>query len=63
MTDEDRAMTVRELQAALASMEASSDVQVVLFKNDGTSDVFEADSAEAITDGHTLLTRDPGRTL
>jgi hypothetical protein len=34
-------MTVRELRAALASMEANNDVQVVLFKNDGTSDVFE----------------------
>jgi hypothetical protein len=32
MTDEDIAMTVRELRAALASMEASSKVQVVLFK-------------------------------
>jgi hypothetical protein len=40
MTDEDRAMTVRELRAALASLEANSDVQVVLFKNDGTCDVF-----------------------
>jgi hypothetical protein len=34
-------MTVRELRAALASMEANNDVQVVLFKHDGTSDVFE----------------------
>jgi hypothetical protein len=34
------AMTVRELRAALASMEANSEVQVVLFKNDGTSQVF-----------------------
>jgi hypothetical protein len=41
MADEDRVMTVRKLRAALASMEANSDVQVVLFKNDGTSDVFE----------------------
>jgi hypothetical protein len=38
---EDTTMTVRELRAALASMEATSDVQVVLFKNDGTSEVFE----------------------
>jgi hypothetical protein len=38
---EDMRMTVRELRAALASMEANNDVQVVLFKNDGTSDVFE----------------------
>jgi hypothetical protein len=41
MTDEDLAMTVRELRAALASMAATSDIQVVLFKNDGTSQVFE----------------------
>jgi hypothetical protein len=41
MTDEDMAMTVRELRAALAPMAATSDVQVVLFKNDGTSQVFE----------------------
>lgn len=34
-------MTVRELRAALAAIEASSEVQVVLFKNDGTSQVFE----------------------
>jgi hypothetical protein len=34
-------MTVRDLRAALSSLEASSEVQVVLFKNDGTSDVFE----------------------
>jgi hypothetical protein len=34
------AMTVRELRAALATIEATSDVQVVLFKNDGTCDVF-----------------------
>jgi hypothetical protein len=40
LTDEVIAMTVRELRAALASLEANSDVQVVLFKNDGTCDVF-----------------------
>jgi hypothetical protein len=34
-------MTVRELRAALATMDGNSDVQVVLFKNDGTSEVFE----------------------
>jgi hypothetical protein len=34
-------MMVRELRAALATMDATSDVQVVLFKNDGTSEVFE----------------------
>jgi hypothetical protein len=39
--DEDTTMTIRELRAALATMEANSDVQVVLFKNDGTSEVFE----------------------
>ena len=33
--DEGMAMTVRELRAALASTEANSEVQVVLFKNDG----------------------------
>ena len=33
-------MTVRELRAALTGMEANSDVQVVLFNNDGTSEVF-----------------------
>ena len=38
---EDTTMTVRELRAALSSLEANSDVQVVLFKNDGTSEVFE----------------------
>jgi hypothetical protein len=41
MTDEDRVMTVRELRAALASLGANSEVQVVLLKNDGTCDVFE----------------------
>jgi hypothetical protein len=40
MMDEDRAMMVRDLRAALASMGANSAVQVVLFKNDGTCDVF-----------------------
>ncbi len=34
-------MTVRELRAALATIEANSTVQVVLFKNDGTNQVFE----------------------
>jgi hypothetical protein len=38
--DEDTTMTVRELRAALTGMEANSDVQVVLFNNDGTSEVF-----------------------
>jgi hypothetical protein len=40
MTDEGMTMTVRELRSALASMKATSEVQVVLFKNDGTSQVF-----------------------
>ena len=40
-TCEDMTMTVRELRAALATIEATSEVQVVLFKNDGTSEVFE----------------------
>jgi hypothetical protein len=34
-------MTIRELRAALTTMDANSNVQVVLFKNDGTSQVFE----------------------
>jgi hypothetical protein len=54
MTDEDIAMTVRELRAALASMEATSEVQVVLFKNDGTSQVFELEEALSL-DGHAQL--------
>jgi enoyl-CoA hydratase/carnithine racemase len=41
MTDKGLAMMVRELRAALASMEANSEVQVVLFKNDGTCEVFD----------------------
>jgi hypothetical protein len=39
--DEGMTMTVRDLRAALASMEANSEVQVVLFKHDGTCVVFE----------------------
>jgi hypothetical protein len=54
MTDEDRAMTVRELRAALASMEATSEVQVVLFKNDGTCDVFELEEVLS-NNGHAQL--------
>jgi len=41
VTDGVIAMTVRELRAALASPAANSEVQVILFKNDGTCDVFE----------------------
>jgi hypothetical protein len=54
MTNEDRAMTVRELRTALASMEATSEVQVVLFKNDGTCDVFELEEVLSL-DGHAQL--------
>jgi hypothetical protein len=54
MPDEARAMTVRELRAALASMEANSDVQVVLFKNDGTSQVFELEEVLS-NNGHAQL--------
>jgi hypothetical protein len=52
--DEDTTMTVRELRAALATMEANSDVQVVLFKNDGTSEVFEREEALS-HEGHAQL--------
>jgi hypothetical protein len=52
--DEDTTMTVRELRAALTSMEANSDVQVVLFKNDGTSDVFELEEVLS-NNGHAQL--------
>jgi hypothetical protein len=51
---EDTTMTVRELRAALTSMEANSDVQVVLFKNDGTSDVFALEEVLS-NDGHAQL--------
>jgi hypothetical protein len=51
---EDTTMTVRELRAALTSMDASSDVQVVLFKNDGTSDVFELEEVLS-NNGHAQL--------
>jgi hypothetical protein len=51
---EDTTMTVRELRAALTSMEANSDVQVVLFKNDGTSKVFELEEVLS-NNGHAQL--------
>jgi len=51
---EDTTMTTRELRAALATMEANSDVRVVLFKNDGTSGVFELEEVLS-NDGHTQL--------
>ncbi len=47
-------MTVRELRAALASIEAHSMVQVVLFKNDGTNQVFELEEVLSL-DGHAQL--------
>ena len=47
-------MTVRELRAALATMEANSDVQVVLFKNDGTNQVFELEEVLSLN-GHAQL--------
>jgi hypothetical protein len=52
--DEDTTMTVRELRAALASMDTNSDVQVVLFKNDGTSEVFEREEVLS-NNGHAQL--------
>jgi hypothetical protein len=51
---EDTTMTVRELRAALSSLEANSDVQVVLFKNDGTNEVFELEEVLS-NDGHAQL--------
>jgi hypothetical protein len=47
-------MTVRELRAALATMEANSDVQVVLLKNDGTNQVFELEEVLSLN-GHAQL--------
>ena len=40
-------LTIRELRAALATMDVNSEVQVVLFKNDGTSEVFKLEEAYA----------------
>jgi hypothetical protein len=51
---EDTTMTIRELRAALATMEATSDVQVVLFKHDGTSEVFELEEVLS-HEGHAQL--------
>ncbi len=51
---EDTTMTIRELRAALATMDTNSEVQVVLFKNDGTSEVFELEEVLS-NDGHTQL--------
>jgi hypothetical protein len=47
-------MTVRELRAALTSIETISDMQVVLFKNDGTSEVFELEEVLS-NNGHAQL--------
>ena len=47
-------MTVRELRAALTSMDTNSNVQVVLFKNDGTSEVFELEEVLS-NNGHAQL--------
>jgi hypothetical protein len=52
--DEDTTMTVRKLRAALTSMDMNSDVQVVLFKNDGTSEVFELEEVLS-NNGHAQL--------
>jgi hypothetical protein len=51
---EDTTMTVRELRTALSSLEANSDVQVVLFKNDGPSEVFELEEVLS-NNGHAQL--------
>jgi hypothetical protein len=50
----DTPMTIRELRSALAGMPAESPVQVVLFKNDGTSEMFELEEVLHI-DGHAQL--------
>ena len=47
-------MTVSELRAALAPMAGTSEIQVVLFKNDGTSQVFALEEVLSL-DGHTQL--------
>jgi hypothetical protein len=51
---EDTTMTIRELRAALATMDTNSEVQVVLFKNDGTSEVFELEEVLS-NEGHAQL--------
>jgi hypothetical protein len=47
-------MTVRELRAALTGMDTNSDVQVVLFNNDGTSEVFALEEVLS-NNGHAQL--------
>jgi hypothetical protein len=50
----DAPMTIRELRSALATMHPDSPVQVVLFKHDGTSEVFALEEAYA-NNGHAQL--------
>ena len=45
---------IRELRAALAPMDTNSEVHVVLFKNDGTSQVFELEEVLS-NNGHAQL--------
>jgi hypothetical protein len=47
-------MTIRELRSALAGMPPEGPVQVVLFKHDGTSEVFELEEVLS-NDGHAQL--------
>lgn len=47
-------MTIRELRSALAGMHPESTVQVVLFNNDGTSEVFELEEVLS-HEGHAQL--------
>jgi hypothetical protein len=51
---EDTTMTVRDLRTALTRLEATSDVQVVLFKHDGPSEVFELEEVLS-NEGHAQL--------
>jgi hypothetical protein len=50
----DTPMTIREFRSALATIDANSTVHVVLFKNDGTNEVFELEEAYA-NNGHVQL--------
>ncbi len=47
-------MTVSELRGALVPMAGTSEVQVVLFKNDGTNQVFALEEVLSL-DGHAQL--------
>jgi hypothetical protein len=53
-TEEGLAMTVRDLRAALAGMAATSEVQVVLFKHNGTCEVFALEEVLS-NDGYAQL--------